>query len=62
MVYSSYSKLRILQLWKKGKRAPTINALLRREGFKATRKGVDDFIKQFKSHGTIHRLVNSLAS
>ena len=38
MVYSSFSKLRILQLWQRGKRAPSIAAVLKREVFKVTRR------------------------
>ena len=38
MVYSSFSKLRILQLWRQGKRAPSIAAVLKWEVFKVTRR------------------------
>ena len=38
MVYSSFSKLRILQLRRRGKRAPSIEAVLKREVFKVTRR------------------------
>ena len=36
MVYSSFSKHRILQLRRRGKRAPSIVAVLKREVFKVT--------------------------
>ena len=38
MVYSSFSKLKILQLQRRGKRAPSIAAVLKWEVFKATRR------------------------
>ena len=38
MVYSSFSKLRNLQLQLRGKRAPSIAAVLKREVFKVTRR------------------------
>ena len=38
MDYSSFSKLRILQLSRQGKRVPSIAAVLRREVLKVTRR------------------------
>ena len=38
MVYSSFSKLRILQLWRRRKRALSIAAVLKREVFKVMRR------------------------
>ena len=38
MVYSSFSKLRILQLRRREKRVPSIAAVLKREVFKVTRR------------------------
>ena len=39
MAYSSFSKLRILQLRRQGKRAPSIAAVLKRKVFKVTAAG-----------------------
>ena len=38
MVFSSFSKLRILQLRRQGKRVPSIAAVLKREVFKVMRR------------------------
>jgi len=47
MVYSKYSKLRILHLHEQGYRLPTIHKLLKEEGIKATREGMAKFLKRF---------------
>ena len=39
MIYSSFSKLRILQLWRRGKRAPSIVAMVKRKVFKVRQRG-----------------------
>ena len=55
MVYSSYAKMRALHFRKRGCRAPTIAAILKKEGFKGV---LHKFLKNFQERGTIHRLVN----
>ena len=36
MVYYSFGKVRIFQLWRQGKRVPSIAAVLKQEVFKVT--------------------------
>ena len=57
MVYSSYAKMRALHFWKRGCRAPSIAAILKREDFNVSRRGLHKFLKNFQERGTIHRLV-----
>ena len=56
MVYSEYTKLRILRLHEQGYRPPTIHKLLKEEGIKATREGVAKFLKRFYTTGKGKRL------
>ena len=60
MVYSNFSKMRALHLWKKGHKAPTIASALKKEGFKVSRRGIHKFLRRFQEHGTIGRLVLQL--
>lgn len=53
--YSNYTKQRALNLWRNGKRAPTIATILRSEGFSVSRRGIQKFLKRYLEHGTIHR-------
>ena len=57
MVYSSYANTRALHFWNRGCRVPTIAAILKKEGFKVSRRGLHKFLKNFQERGTIHRLV-----
>ena len=56
-VYSAYKKQskRALYWWTKGLRAPTIAALLRKDGLKVSRVGIHEFLRQYQVHGTIGR-------
>ena len=56
MVYSSYKKHRALSLWKRGLRAPSIAAHMKKEGLKVSRRGIHAFLRRYEDHGTIHRL------
>ena len=55
MVYSEYTKKRILFYKSKGHRAPTIAKLLEREGIVVSRRGVDAFLDRVQQTGTIAR-------
>ncbi len=55
MVYSTYTKQRILYLRDQGYKAPTITKLLREERIKCTRVGVVYFLKKFAKTGNLNR-------
>ena len=55
MVFTNYTKQRILYHHLQGRRAPTIVKLLREETIQASRAGVADFLKKFKETGCITR-------
>ena len=55
MVDSHYKKMRILYLSQEGHRPPTIAKLLQEEGMSASRKGIANFLKRYRSTGTIAR-------
>lgn len=55
MVYSEYTKKRILFYKSKGHRAPTITKLLEKEGIVVSRRGVDAFLDRVEQTGTIAR-------
>ncbi len=59
MVYSSYTKQRILFFHEQGYKAPTIAKLLREERVRCTRVGVAYFLKKFAETGTISRRAGS---
>ena len=48
MVYSSYEKERILHLYSKGLKAPTVKKQLASEGLTVSREGVHKFIAKFR--------------
>lgn len=58
MVYSTYTKQRILYLSAEY-RPPTITKILQREGIKADRTGILKFLKRYEHSGTIRRLPGS---
>ena len=55
MVFSEYTKKRILFYSSKGQRAPTIAKLLEKEGIVVSRRGVDAFLNRVQQTGTIAR-------
>ena len=55
MVYTDYIKQRILYHHALGHKAPTIEKLLREEKLKASRVGIDKFLKHYREMGTIAR-------
>ena len=55
MVYSEYTKLRILHFHAQGCRPPAITKWLEREGIAVSRRGVAKFITRFLRRGTIAR-------
>ena len=55
MVYSEYTKLRILHFHTQGYRPPAIQKCLNAEGIAVSWRGVAKFIKRFFSRGTIAR-------
>ena len=55
MVFTDYEKRRMVFLWKKGNRAPTIEKVLRREDITASRRGIDKFLRLFAERHTIAR-------
>ena len=59
MVYSSYKRQRIVYHYLQGHKAPTICKLLSEEGLKASRVGIDKFLKKFSDTGCIGRRVGS---
>lgn len=59
MVYSAYTKQRILFYHQQGYKAPTIAKLLHEEGVRCTRVGVANFLRKFLLTGTIARCPGS---
>ena len=55
MVFTEYEKQRMVTLWKKGCRAPTIAKIVRQGGITASRRGIDKFLRQFAERHTIAR-------
>lgn len=55
MVFSDYTKLRILYWRNKGLNAPSIQSKLSFEGLSSTRRGVDKFLKKYERTGSIGR-------
>ena len=55
MVYSTYKCLRILHLYVKGYKAPSIARLLHEERLSASRWGVDNFFRKYHETGAISR-------
>jgi transposase len=55
MVFSDYTKLRILYWRNKGLNAPSIQSKLSFEGLSGTRRGVDKFLKKYERTGSIGR-------
>ena len=56
MVYSDYTKKRIMYYYQRGHRAPTISLLLlQKEGLQTSRVGVAKFIAKFNSTGSFVR-------
>ena len=55
MVYSDYTKKRIIYYYQCGYRAPTINSLLQKEGLQPLRVGVAKFIDKFNETGSLAR-------
>ena len=59
MVYSTYKKQRILYLYYKGYRPPTIKKMLDKENLKCSRFGVYKFLKLYNATRSIGRRVGS---
>ena len=59
MVFSSYTKERILLFRRLGKKAPTIQKLLAKEGLVVSRVGVCKFLKRFQRTGSLLRQYGS---
>ena len=59
MVYSSYKKQRILCLYFRGYKPPTIAKLIREEGMQVSRCGMDKFIQRYRQTGIIARKLGS---
>lgn len=59
MVYSEYTKLRILFYHRKGYKAPSIQKCLQAEGISCTRENIHRFLKRFADFKTIHRIPGS---
>ena len=59
MVYSTYTRQRILHHYLEGHKAPTIARLLREEGVKASRVGIAKFVSKYEETGSIGRRVGS---
>ena len=55
MVYGSYEKERILHLYNRGFRAPTIKTILAEDGILTSREGIHKFIERFKESGCLLR-------
>ena len=55
MVFSDYTKQRILIFYRRGYRAPTIAKKLRDEGIIASRRGIWKFLTRYLETGTIKR-------
>ena len=61
MVYSAYTKRKILCYYREGYRPPSISVLLLNEGLKASKVGVAKFIARFEATGAValHRKTGS---
>ena len=59
MVYSTYTRQRILHHYLEGHKAPTIASLLREEGVKASRVGISKFLAKFEETGSIGQRIGS---
>ena len=59
MVFSTYSKQRILYLHNKGFRAPSIKKMLEEEGLYVSRIGIHTFLLKFKETDCITRRLGS---
>ena len=55
MVYSDYTKKRIVYYYQHGRRAPAITSLLQQEGLQTSRVGVAKFIAKFNAIGLVSR-------
>ena len=55
MVYASYKKERIVYLYSKGLKPPTIRKILAEEGLIASQEGIHKFIERFKESGCLLR-------
>lgn len=55
MVYSDYTKKRIVYYYQHGRRAPAITSLLQQEGLQTSRVGVAKFIAKFNATGLVSR-------
>ena len=53
MVYSTYTRQRILHHYLEGHKAPTIARLFREEGVKASRVEISKFLAKLKENGSI---------
>ena len=59
MPYSDYKKQRIVALYTKGLRAPSIRVKLARKGLATTRQGIYKFLRKFEEAETIARRLGS---
>ena len=55
MVFSDYTKRRILLLRERGKRTKEISELLLKEDIRASHRGISKFLSRYKQRGTIVR-------
>ena len=55
MVFSNYTKRRILLLRERGKRTKEISELLLKEDIRASHRGISKFLSRYKQRGTIVR-------
>ena len=53
MVFSDYTKRRILLLRERGKRTKEISELLLKEDIRASHRGISKFLSRYKQRGTI---------
>ena len=58
-MYSLYKRQRIIFYHNQGYKAPTIERLLRAEGFAASRRGISKFIAKYRETGSIGRQTGS---
>ena len=59
MVYSTYTRQRILHHYLEGHKAAPIARLLREDGVMASRVGISKFLAKFKEKGSIGRRIGS---
>lgn len=59
MVYSSYTKQRIIYYYQQGYRAPTICLLLQKEQLSVSRVGIAKFLSKYEETGSIARTPGS---